>query len=267
MSFTVYKITNNKTKQVYIGSSFDVKRRWKQHLYSSINEKSHAYNYPLQIAFREYGLNNFSFEILEELDNQEAMIQCEHKWIIKEDCIYPKGYNQTSNTDSPGFDPAIVEKMKNSKRKLYGKPVCEIDINNTILNQWNSLAEAGEQTGLDRFKISSVCNGKRHTTGGRIFRFLDENNLPIEITYNNIPKTNRITANSKKVVKIDKNTLEILAIYESIALAGKENNCDASTIAKVCKGDKKYKSTGGFYWKYFNNLTMEEKEKYKEMIF
>ena len=45
---------------------------------------------------------------------------------------------------------------------------------------WNSLAEAGEATGLNRFKISNVCNGTRLTTGNREFRFLNEENQIIE---------------------------------------------------------------------------------------
>ena len=44
-----------------------------------------------------------------------------------------------------------------------------------IINQWDSLVEAAEETGLDRYKISNVCNGLRLTTGNRRFRFLDTN--------------------------------------------------------------------------------------------
>lgn len=70
--------------------------------------------------------------------------------------------------------------MSNTKREKYGKKVCEIDKDRNILNIWNSLAEAGEKTNLNRFKISNVCNGIRLTTGNRIFRFLDEKNQIIE---------------------------------------------------------------------------------------
>ena len=42
------------------------------------------------------------------------------------------------------FDPKIASKMSDTKRKKYGKKVCEIDKDKNILNIWNSLAEAGE---------------------------------------------------------------------------------------------------------------------------
>lgn len=246
--YQIYKITNQKNGMVYIGSSIEVERRWRQHKEASINEKDHHYNYPLMIAFREFGIANFTFEVIDTLPDYQAMIKAEHDWIVKENCVVPNGYNQTYQTDSPMFDPAIAKKMSDTKREKYGKRVCEIDKYNNILTIWNSLAEAGEETGLDRFKISSVCNGARLTTGNRVFRFLDEEDKIIEpeIKVNQV-QSNRITKSSKKVVKMNDNNEE-LQTYDSIALASADNNCDASGISKVCNG--KRNKCGGFKWKY-----------------
>lgn len=76
--FQIYKIKNNLNNKVYIGSSIDVERRWRQHKEASINEKDHHYNYPLMIAFRKYGINNFTFEIINTLYTKEEMIKVEH---------------------------------------------------------------------------------------------------------------------------------------------------------------------------------------------
>lgn len=245
--YQIYKITNLQTNQVYIGSSVDVERRWRQHKQCSINEADHHYNYPLMQAFRQYGIDNFKFEIIETVSTAEEMIQAEHKWIIQEDCIYPNGYNQTDNTESPMFDKEISQKMSQTKREKYGKQVCEIDENNNIINQWQSLAEAGEETKLDRFKISNVCNGYRLTTGGRRFRFIENNQIiepPMRINH---ITTNRITKTSKKVIQMDDND-NIIMIYDSVALAANACKCDASGISKVCNG--KRNKCGGFKWKY-----------------
>ena len=246
--YQIYKITNQKNGMVYIGSSVNVERRWRQHKEASINEKDHHYNYPLMIAFREFGIANFTFEVVDTLPTWETMIEAEHNWIIKEDCIVPNGYNQTDKTDSPMLDPSIAKKMSDTKRAKYGKRVCEIDENKNIFEIWDSLAEAGEKTGLDRFKISDVCNGRRLTTGNRIFRFLDDENQIIEpeVKVNQV-QSNRITKSSKKVIKMNDNNEE-LQIYDSIALAAADNNCDASGISKVCNG--KRNKCGGFKWKY-----------------
>ncbi len=246
--YQIYKITNQKNGMVYIGSSIEVERRWRQHKEASINEKDHHYNYPLMIAFREFGIANFTFEVIDTLPDHQAMIKAEHDWIVKENCVVPNGYNQTHQTDSPLLDPAIAKKMSDTKRAKYGKRVCEIDEGKNILEIWDSLAEAGEKTGLDRFKISDVCNGKRLTTGNRVFRFLDEaDNILIPVEKVNQVQTNRITKASKKVVKM---TLEgeILQVYDSIALAAADTGCDSSAISKVCRGQRN--KCGGFKWEF-----------------
>ena len=235
---------------VYIGSSIDVERRWRQHKEASINEKDHHYNYPLMIAFREFGIANFTFEVIDTLPTQEAMIEAEHNWIMKENCVTPNGYNQTDKTDSPMFDPMVAKKMSDTKRKKYGKRVCEIDSANNIIAIWNSLAEAGEITGLNRFKISSVCNGTRLTTGNRVFRFLDEKNQIIEpkVKVNQI-QSNRITKTSRKVGAYDKDN-NLIQEFDSLQLAAQFCGGNSSTISAVCRG--KRKTHKNYIWRYLD---------------
>ena len=235
---------------VYIGSSIDVERRWRQHKEASINEKNHHYNYPLMIAFREFGIANFTFEVIDTLPTWEAMIEAEHNWILKENCVVPNGYNQTDKTDSPMFDPMVAKKMSDTKRKKYGKRVCEIDSANNIIAIWNSLAEAGEITGLNRFKISSVCNGTRLTTGNRVFRFLDEKNQIIEpkVKVNQI-QSNRITKTSRKVGAYDKDN-NLIQEFDSLQLAAQFCGGNSSTISAVCRG--KRKTHKNYIWRYLD---------------
>ena len=235
---------------VYIGSSIDVERRWRQHKEASINEKDHHYNYPLMIAFREFGIANFTFEVIDTLPTWEAMIEAEHNWIMKENCVIPNGYNQTNKTDSPMFDPMVAKKMSDTKRKKYGKRVCEIDSANNIIAIWNSLAEAGEITGLNRFKISSVCNGTRLTTGNRVFRFLDEKNQIIEpkVKVNQI-QSNRITKTSRKVGAYDKDN-NLIQEFDSLQLAAQFCGGNSSTISAVCRG--KRKTHKNYIWRYLD---------------
>lgn len=248
--YQIYKITNQKNGMVYIGSSIEVERRWRQHKEASINEKDHHYNYPLMIAFREFGIANFTFEVVDTLPTWEAMIEAEHNWIIKENCVKPNGYNQTDKTDSPMFDPVIAKKMSDTKREKYGKRVCEIDSIKNILNIWNSLAEAGEATGLDRFKISNVCNGTRLTTGNRIFRFLDDENQIIEpkVKVNQV-QSNRITKTSRRVGAYDKDN-NLIQEFDSLQLAAQFCGGNSSTISAVCRG--KRNSHKNYIWRYLD---------------
>lgn len=248
--YQIYKITNQKNGMVYIGSSIEVERRWRQHKEASINEKDHHYNYPLMIAFREFGIANFTFEVIDTLPTWEAMIEAEHNWILKENCVIPNGYNQTDKTDSPMFDPSIAKKMSDTKREKYGKRVCEIDSTKNILNIWNSLAEAGEDTGLDRFKISNVCNGTRLTTGNRTFRFLDDENQIIEPEAKvNQVQSNRITKTSRRVGAYDKDN-NLIQEFDSLQLAAQFCGGNSSTISAVCRG--KRNSHKNYIWRYLD---------------
>ena len=247
--YQVYKITNLINNKCYIGSSNDVERRFRQHKECAYNEKDHHYNYPLMKAFREYGINNFNFEVIYNASDSLDMINKERYYIENFNSIVPFGYNQTLHTDSPTLDPTIAKKMSDTKREKYGKRVCEINQNHEIINTYNSLAEAADKTGLNRFKISCVCNGSRHTTGNKIFRFLDDNDNIIEPEYiGNASKVNRITINSQSVEQLDKTSEEVLNVYESITLAALSVEGDSSSISKCCKG--KQKTHKGYKWRY-----------------
>ena len=70
----VYKITNIVNDKFYIGSSKDVKSRWKQHR-DKLRENRHG-NAHLQNAWNKYGEENFLFEVIEEC---EPVVQFERE--------------------------------------------------------------------------------------------------------------------------------------------------------------------------------------------
>lgn len=92
----IYKITNQVNGKVYIGQSRNIKQRWNKHHTAPFNINDHCYELPLYRAIRKYGLENFSFEVIEEclskeLDNKESY------WIKYYDSLNPeKGYNLSS---------------------------------------------------------------------------------------------------------------------------------------------------------------------------
>lgn len=235
---------------IYIGSSIDVERRWRQHKEASINKNDHHYNYPLMIAFREFGIDNFIFEIIGTFSNQNEMIEEEHNQIIKENCVFPNGYNQTDKTNSPMFDLNVSKKMSDTKRKKYGKRVCELNLQGNVIDIWDSLAEAEEKTGLNRFKISNVCNGIRLTTGNRIFRFLNDENQILEpkLQVNQV-QSNRITKASRKVGAYDKNN-NLIKTFDSLQLAAQFCDGDSSRISAVCRGRRK--THKNYIWRYLD---------------
>ena len=65
----IYKITNTITGDFYIGSSKDVKKRWTSH--KSPSRWKQYKNNPMYLDMRKYGIENFVFEILAEVEPEK----------------------------------------------------------------------------------------------------------------------------------------------------------------------------------------------------
>ena len=88
----IYKITNKLNNHSYIGLSTKVEERWKYHQ-TPYNQQRESYK-TLYKAFEKYGIENFTFEILEECSIQE-LGEKEKYYIAKYD-TYKNGYNMTT---------------------------------------------------------------------------------------------------------------------------------------------------------------------------
>ena len=96
MSIGIYKYTNKLNGQVYIGQSTDIENRYKQHLYDSSQRPDRGTG--IDIAIHKYGIENFTFEIIEECQTKE-LNEKERYWIQYYDS-YNNGYNRTLGGDS-----------------------------------------------------------------------------------------------------------------------------------------------------------------------
>lgn len=85
----VYKIANTITPLLYIGATTSPTTRWACH---KGDARSGSYK-PLYAAMREYGIENFSFDIMEVCENTKIMFEREFEYIRQLNTHYPHGYN------------------------------------------------------------------------------------------------------------------------------------------------------------------------------
>ena len=63
----IYKITNLQNKMCYIGQSANIAERWRQHIKRGVGAETATRN-KLYTAMKVYGVENFTFEIVEECE-------------------------------------------------------------------------------------------------------------------------------------------------------------------------------------------------------
>ena len=88
----IYKITNIKTKECYIGQAIHIKERWAEHAKCGLGIDTPAGN-KLYKAIQEFGLWNFSFEVLEVCPQNQ--LNEKEKYYIDLYSSYDYGYNST----------------------------------------------------------------------------------------------------------------------------------------------------------------------------
>lgn len=159
----------------------------------------------------------------------------------------------------------IIKKKEKEFILLYGR----IDKNNGPLV---NLTDGGDghynMSNDNRNKLSELCSkrfkGKKLSEGQRtkigqsqIGRKMDEKTIKLrtEVRKNNAIKRgyyvppDKILKESVPVIQYDLN-MQFIKEWTSISDAHRELNIGKSNIINVCKMKKKYKTAGGFIWRY-----------------
>ena len=139
MRTAIYKITNLVNNKLYIGISANPDKRWWAH--RSQTKKTHT---KLYNAFKKYGVDAFSFEILHWCASREDARELEN--LVVDTCnTISKGYNMcpgggggAAGSDNPlygkALSPEVCAKMSAAAKKRGVSPTT-IDKGTTALRQ------------------------------------------------------------------------------------------------------------------------------------
>ncbi len=205
----IYGITNAVNGKVYVGSSKSISRRWKEHrkmLRGNIHHSSH-----LQYSWNKYGEENFTFEVIEEVEDVERIFEREAHWIIEWNTLDAKyGYNMCLpnggakreesiqklrdhwNVTVPhnyigchkeylemkakGYEKVGMKWLKKDRVKGFSRTkraVDQYDFNFTLIGSYDSIIDAARATGLSD-KIGGSCRGDKKSCGGFYWKFREE---------------------------------------------------------------------------------------------
>ena len=183
----IYKITNLTNGKCYVGKT---KHR------SVIRWKDHVTGYhPSSLIHRaivKYGVENFSFEVLERDINEDQLNGLEKYYISLLNSKTPNGYNLTDGGDGGlGLSVNEVTRLKQSKLRK-GKPWSEnrrnagqkkllnnkhsakavaMILDNGDIIPFDSATEASQKTGIYRTNISRACTHQGYKAGGYCWKY------------------------------------------------------------------------------------------------
>lgn len=131
----IYKYTNLINGKIYVGQTNNPQLRQKGHRSSAFNPKDKSYAVPLHNAFRKYGEENFSFEIIEKVPDElgrEYLNEREIYWIQELHSLTSEhGYNITKGGDGCHVGPKTFEECC-AQSKLFIQKEIE-DIQNKLI--------------------------------------------------------------------------------------------------------------------------------------
>lgn len=222
MAAGIYKITNVKTGQMYIGQSVTIKTRWRQH--KNALTKGIHYNPFLQNSWNKHGEENFVFELIEKINrNDKDKLNEREKYWIK--------YYNTFESDfhynlTPGGD---AKEYSFEERLFYAKGM------NTsgIFGVWKSKIYNEEEL------FAWIYNFK--TKNGEYISFSDRdlNHLKKRVILANLPW---LILDEEQANQSFEDNEEILSKYPK-----KENISGFYHVSKVSR-DQFFQS---FYWAYW----------------
>lgn len=276
MSCGIYKITNLVNNKVYIGQSVDIERRWRDH--RKVYETGNSLVYK---AFRKYGLENFSFEIIEQCP-QDELNDKEYYWIkYYHSCIYDDkcwGYNMNYGgyfgsivktedilakweegltvsqiAQSLGINSHSIGKRLGScgispterKQRFEKNKIYQYDLNGNLVNTFHNTFEVERVLGYNHHTISSCLTNRLPGFDNYIWT---NDNSPSNILYK-IEAYKNGGINRRKAVCQYTLSGEFIAEYISCRQAVKAVGGVAHQhISNCCKG--KIPQAYGYIWKY-----------------
>lgn len=196
-----------------------------------------------------------------ELRNTKGQIKTViHRLVAQEFISNPDNYNVVNHEDgvkhnnkfdnlkwctrSENTQHAYDNDLISGKRKIY-----QLDINNNIIKEWNTIKDAYQQVKLSRTAINNVLSGKNKTAGGYYWCYKEKYDT-------NKKKNTKYDTNKRKIKQLNKETNEPIKIWNSISevseIIAKENNSSIKAIkSNISQCIRKQRnSCQGFKWEY-----------------
>lgn len=151
--YYIYCYINNINGKKYVGQTNNLLRRKLEHKSAAFNKNSPEYNLLFHQKLRQYGLENFTIEVLEQGENNKDYIDEREIFWIKEKQSFVKenGYNLTTGGQNRN-NKSCLENSKINRNIL-------IEIIDKIKNSSLTLTDIAKEYNLTQSYISKINLG------------------------------------------------------------------------------------------------------------
>ena len=222
----IYMITNKINNKKYIGQTLNFKKRKKDHI---CNAKDNKINTHLYLAMRKYGIENFKFDILEEVKKEE--LNDKEIYYIKKYDTFNTGYNMTNGGENVTLNNHEVRKK----------------ISNTVKKQWEDGLYNYRKTNIKKAITVAHKNASK-----RAKKMWENEELKKQISKKISKKL------SKPIIAYNKNEELMFESYQKAIDYFAKKNIRLHK-AQITRAKKQNKILFNYYWKGLETISRESR--------
>lgn len=232
-TYFIYKATNLINGKSYIGKTTQFKERIWQHL--RMYEKEDCLFHQ---EIDKYGIDNFSWEVLDTTDTNEKAVELEKQYVEKYQTLKPLGYNMN----------------KGGTGGHNSRPVVCLEFDGTFVRRYDSAMDAQRKDGYCNSDVLLCCKNILSRCRDKMFMFEDE------YLQNGAKQYKQPDSHSKKrIVQCDLYG-NCIKRFESVTSASEETGIARARISSALTG--KTKTAGGFVFVYESDFPIKDVDKY-----
>ena len=187
--YEIYKVTNNINNKIYVGIT---NQGYKVRFYKHCSDSIRGSNFPLHLALRKYGIDNFTTEVIETCDTIDLLKEREIHWIkTLQSQSKEIGYNVTNGGDGAFGRPVSEETRQIMREKATGrkhsdetklklqyntsiKSISMYTLDGVYVKTFNSSREASREIGVNSTNIAACARGNYTQSGGYKWSYTTE---------------------------------------------------------------------------------------------
>ena len=234
-TYYIYKATNKINGKSYVGQTCDFHSRVWQHQRCYEKEDCDFHR-----AIKEFGFDNFSWEIIETCESEDRACELE-KYYIEKFNTYRDGYNMTKGGKGAPYHNA--------------RAVVLLTLDGQYIKRYDSAMDA-EIDGFHNADVLLNCKGKRRQTKGYMFMFEDEYESNGAKAYRK-PEPNGM----RSIIQCDMEG-NFIQKFKSLQEAARITGTNRTTISGVLSNT--YKSANGYIFVYEEDFPIKDLSIYKK---